>query len=108
MTKATEGKLSTLHGAVATVLTAQIEHQEDVTEFDVEGNSTITGEKMYTASPATIAAAIKFLKDNQITCDIDTNTNMNNLKDTLANKQRHSRLTDPQKAAQASLRVVGE
>lgn len=101
--KATEKRLSVLHGVVAEVLTAQLQHKEAETSFDEEGNCIETGEEVYSASPATIAAAIKFLKDNQITCDIETDENMNNLRETLANKQRHSRLTDPK---QAALRVV--
>lgn len=105
MSKASETKLSALHGAVAEVLTAQLKHTEAETTFDEEGNCVETGEEVYTASPATIAAAIKFLKDNQITCDIETDENMNNLRDTLAKKQKHSRLTDAKKAA---LRVVGD
>ena len=106
MSKATEDKLSVLHGVVAKVLTAQLEHTAPETMFDEDGDCVETGEVEYDATPATIAAAIKFLKDNQITCDIATNENMNNLKETLANKQRHSRLTDPQKAARASLKLV--
>ena len=105
MSKATEGKLSVLHGTVADVLTAQISHKEAETTFDANGECVETGGEVYTAPPATIAAAIKFLKDNQITCDVETNENMNNLRETLANKQRHSRLMD---GKQAALKVVGD
>lgn len=104
MSKANEKKLGDLHGAVATVLTAQISHQEEQMNYDEEGNEVSTGEMVYTAPPATIAAAIKFLKDNQITCDIETDENMNNLRESLAKKQRHSRLKD---AGQAALEAVG-
>ncbi|QDP66041.1 MAG: hypothetical protein Unbinned4336contig1000_6 [Prokaryotic dsDNA virus sp.] len=106
MSKATESKLEALHGAVATVLTAQIEHKAEVKEFDEDGLEVGTGEMVHTATPATIAAAIKFLKDNQITCDIENNTEMNNLRETLANKQRRSRLGNAKDAAH--LAVVGE
>ena len=105
MSKATEEKLSELHGAVSEVLTAQLTHKEAETAFNEDGECIETGREVYTATPATIAAAIKFLKDNQITCDIKTDENMNNLRETLANKQRHSRLRDAKKAA---LSVVGE
>jgi len=105
MSKATEKKLGALHGAVADVLTAQLNHTEEETSFDEEGNMVGTGEQVHTATPATVAAAIKFLKDNQITCDIETNENMNNLRETLSKKQKHSRLTD---AKTAALSVVGE
>ena len=95
MSKATESKLSALHGAVADVLTAQITHQEDDVSYDADGNEISTGGKVYVASPATIAVAVKFLKDNSITCDIEQNKNLESLRDVLANKQRRSRMGDP-------------
>ena len=97
--KATEDVLSKLHGYVAEALSAQVSHQSEETTFDEEGNEVGTGEMVYDASPATIAAAIKFLKDNQITCDIAVDENMNNLRETLANKQKRSRLGDSKVAA---------
>lgn len=103
MGKATEKKLSDLHGAVAEVLTNQILHQQEDTVFDADGNEVGTGEMRFTASPATMAAAIKFLKDNQITCDVEVDTNTSKLREALANKQRHSRLTE---AGVAALKVV--
>jgi len=105
MSKASEDKLSNLHGAVAEVLTAQLTHTEAETTFDEDGACVETGETVYTATPATIAAAIKFLKDNQITCDVEQDDNMNNLRDVLNKKQKHSRLTD---AKSAALKIVGE
>lgn len=103
MSKANENKLGDLHGAVAQVLTAQVSHQQEEMDFDADGNEVSTGNMVYTAQPATIAAAIKFLKDNQITCDVEVDENMNNLRESLAKKQRHSRLKD---AGQAALQVV--
>lgn len=97
--KATETALNQLHAAVATVLTAQILKEEAVTTFDAEGNMVETGDTEYTASPATIAAAIKFLKDNSITCDIEVDKGMNSLQEALSRKQKHSRLTDVKLAA---------
>lgn len=91
MSKATETELTALHGALAKVLSAQIEHQEEETTFNADGMEVGTGNKRYTASPATMSAAIKFLKDNQITADIETDENLSNLKDVLAKKQKHSR-----------------
>lgn len=101
MSKATEEKLSALHAAVADVLTAQVTHQQEDVSFDAEGNEVSSGEMVYTASPATIAVAVKFLKDNSITADINTNENLNSLRDQLANKQKRSRLEDPALAAKA-------
>jgi HrpA-like RNA helicase len=103
--KGTESALNQLHAAVAVVLTEQLGQKEKKQEFDADGCMVETDEMVYTAPPATIAAAIKFLKDNQITCDIETNQNMNNLRETLANKQRKSRLEKPGNAA---LRVVND
>jgi len=105
MSKATETKLGELHGAVAQVLTQQILVQEEIQELDEEGMPVGTGDMQYSASPATLATAIKFLKDNSITADIKVEKNMSNLADALAKKQRHSRL---ESGAQAALKVVGE
>lgn len=97
--KASESTLSALHSAVAKVLTAQVLHEEAATTFDDEGNLVETGDTVFTATPATLAAAIKFLKDNNITCDIEVDKGMNSLKEALASKQKHSRLTDVKLAA---------
>ncbi|ASL24429.1 putative terminase small subunit [Alteromonas phage vB_AspP-H4/4] len=105
MSKATELALGDLHGAVAKVLTSQVLHETEETTFDEEGNEVPTGNVAFDASPATIAAAIKFLKDNQITADMETDENMNNLREALARKQKHSRLGD---AKAAALKVVGD
>lgn len=90
--KASEERLSELHGAVATVLCKQVLHTEQEVSIDKDGELVPTGEEVYTASPATLAAAIKFLKDNDITCDITQDENVGNLRATLAKKQKHSRL----------------
>jgi hypothetical protein len=105
MSKASEKLLGELHGAVAKVLTDQILVTEEVQELDADGMPYGTGEVAYSATPATLATAIKFLKDNSITCDIKVEKNMSNLADALAKKQRHSRLED---GAKAALKVVGE
>ena len=101
--KATEAAMCTLHGTVAKVLDKQINHTEAEMTFDEDGVPTPTGKHVHTASPATISAAIKFLKDNSITCDVEQEENMNNLRDTLAKKQRRSRLGD---AGVAALSIV--
>lgn len=100
MSKATERKLGALHGAVAEVLLAQVTRQEAETSFDSNGELVETGDMIYSASPATLATAIKFLKDNSITCDVEVDTNMNNLKEVLSAKQKHSRLQNAAVAAQ--------
>lgn len=99
--KATEKKLSALHGAVAEVLLAQVTREEEETTFTEDGEVVTTGEMVYSASPALLATAIKFLKDNSITCDIEVDKNMNSLKETLSAKQKHSRLSSATAAAQS-------
>lgn len=106
MSKATELALGELHGAVATVLTAQILQEEAVTELDEEGCVVETGEMVYNASPALLAAAMKFLKDNDITADKKVDKNMDSLANALSKKQKQSRLGDATNAAKLS--VVGE
>lgn len=105
MSKATEDALSDLHGTVAQVLSEVVAHEEEEVTYDEEGNAQPTGNMIRTVTPAMMATAVKFLKDNQITCDIDQDENMNNLRDTLAKKQKRSRLEDPSKAAGA-LQIV--
>jgi len=89
---ATETKLGALHGKVADVLSARLDHQAEDTTFDENGVEVGTGEMVYDCSTQDIAAAIKFLKDNQITADIETDSQMGNLKEKLAKKTKHSRL----------------
>ncbi len=101
MTKASETKLAALHNAVAQVLTEQVLHEEEETNFDGEGEIVGTGNMVKTASPALLATAARFLKDNDITCDIEQDENLNGLRDVLANKQRHSRLKDAKEEAKA-------
>lgn len=98
MSKASEDKLSILHGDVAEVLSTQIMYKEKETLFDIDGEE-IDGEEKFSASPALIATAIKFLKDNDITCDVEQEENLNKLKEVLANKQRHSRMNNGKVAA---------
>lgn len=101
MAKATESKLATLHQAVAQVLTEQVLHEEEETTFDGEGETVGTGLMIKTATPALLATAARFLKDNDITCDVEQDENMSGLKDLLSNKQRHSRLKDATEEAKA-------
>ena len=99
MSKATETKLGELHGLVSDVLCSQLSQEEDVVEYDKDGVMMKTGERVKSASPATIAAAIKFLKDNNITSDIDKDENLTKLSDVLAKKQTQSRLQNGRETA---------
>jgi hypothetical protein len=103
--KAKESHLAELHSTVARVLTAQVSHKVPEEVFNADGECVETGEEVYDASPATLAAAIKFLKDNSITCDLENNEDMNQLRDTLARKQKHSRLTGSN-GREAALQLV--
>jgi hypothetical protein len=103
MSKASELKLGVLHGAIADVLTEQVLMKEEETIINLDGEIESTGEMLYSCAPATIATAIKFLKDNAITCDVTVDENMGNLAEALAKKQKHSRLKEGAKAAQAEV-----
>ena len=63
MTKATVDKLSDLHGVIADELKRRIVEAE--------------------ATSADLSAAIKFLKDNNITASVEDNSQMKDLKDAL-------------------------
>ncbi|WP_425486139.1 hypothetical protein [Achromobacter deleyi] len=67
ISKATVEALSELHGVVARELTRRINADE--------------------ASAADIGAAIKFLKDNNITASVEDNDQMRSLKDKLAERE---------------------
>lgn len=99
MSKATEAALSALHGQLATVLNEQLSQEAPETTFNAEGEMVETGNMILSASPATIAQARQFLKDNSITCDIESSDNMSNLREKLANKQKNSRLGSAKEAS---------
>lgn len=96
MSKATETELEALHAVVAAVLKAQL-----------QATSTIIGEdgeevEMSLVTPAIIAQAIKFLKDNNITATLEQGSDMESVRDMLAGKQKKGRLqlVDPLDEAQ--------
>ena len=101
MSKASESTLALLHAAVASVLTEQVLHTEEETTFDGEGETVGTGMMIKTASPALLATAARFLKDNAITCDVEQDENMGSLRDALSRKQKKSRLADASAEAKA-------
>tara|TARA_R110000851_G_scaffold154037_1_gene296149 strand:- start:295 stop:585 length:291 start_codon:yes stop_codon:yes gene_type:complete len=86
MSKSTEQELSTLHGVVAQVLTAQISETIEMTD---EVGKQVT---VHTATPATIAAAIKFLKDNDITASVADDDNLGALDEMLKKKRTKRQL----------------
>ena len=86
MAKVTETQLVSLHEVVAKVIAVQMEQTEEY--LDEEGNLNVA----YTASPALISVATKFLKDNSITCAIEEDENLGKLEAIFANKQKKGRL----------------
>lgn len=81
--KATDKSLGNLHAVLADVLA------EQVAEYAEED-----GEKVYTATPALLTVAARFLKDNDITCGIEDSSSMSDLKEELANRKRRSKLNN--------------
>lgn len=80
--KATVDALGELHGVVAKVLTSQLRHT--IT------NET-SGEVIHTAPASTIAAAIAFLKNNNITADPSKNEALAELNNMLRRKHREGK-----------------
>lgn len=78
MTKATETDLGNLHGKLAQVLSDNLETEDG-------------------PNPSIISIAVKFLKDNEITCSIKDNQDMDSLNESLKAKR-----------AKRKLRIVGE
>ena len=87
MNKADEKQLEGLHGQVAKVLNSQI--SETMVIKDEE-----TGEEqeVFTATPATVTAAIRFLKDNDVTASIEDDDNLSELKGQLQEKRERRKL----------------
>lgn len=79
MAKANESELANLHCLLARVLAAQV--GEEVEEYDEEGVPT---GKVYTATPALLTIAARFLKDNEITCEVEDSEGLSDLRSELA------------------------
>ncbi len=65
---ATEEALARLHATVAKVIAEQLNETLVLNQDDVD-NAGAEEERMYTASPALLTVATRFLKDNDITVD---------------------------------------
>jgi len=87
MGKSTEQELSALHGEVARVLSTQL--RETITVID---EATGEQQELLTATPAVVSAAIKFLKDNDITASIEEDENLGELEEMLAAKRNKRKL----------------
>lgn len=80
-----ETDLNALHQLVAQTLAEELERKPTPIEID---GTMITPEQ--SISPALLAQAIKFLKDNSITSTPEEDENLESLRDTLKNKSKHS------------------
>ncbi len=87
-----------MHGAIARDLTERIVGRE-VDAINAKGE--IVKQKVY-ATAAEIAAAITFLKNNNITADAAENEDLKSLNDSLQKRRRGRKLTT------ADLSVVGD
>ncbi len=80
---ASDKQLSALHEALATVIAAQV--QETLVELDDAGNPV---SEVYSATPALLTVAARFLKDNDITCTVEDSKGLTELADELASRRK--------------------
>lgn len=88
MAKINDKELGNLLNALAAVLESQVSEVQD--ELDEAGLP--TGNKYYTATPALLTVAARFLKDNNITCAVSDSKGMQGLKDKLAERKKHGKV----------------
>ena len=81
-------ELGKLLDAISMVLEAQV--SEALPVLDEEGKE--TNEKYYTASPALLTVAARFLKDNNITCVVEDSKSLSQLKDKLAQRKKRGKV----------------
>lgn len=87
MSKATEDDLGGLHGQLARTLTGMIQVRTRI-KVDKEGNQV---EEEVEPSPAALAVAAKFLKDNNITAAPSQSTDVEDLEKSLAERRRKAK-----------------
>lgn len=83
MSKATEDKMNKLHGQLAETLTTMVKVRT-VIRTDKEGNEY---EEDVDPSPAALAVAAKFLKDNAVTMTPEQSTAVDELEDALTKRR---------------------
>lgn len=98
MTTATVDDLGGLHSAVARALKSVVEDGVPVVTRDAEGNERI---EKAPASPAYLAAAITFLKNNNITAG-KGNADLDALKRALDSKRRRTTAVTPEALDEAT------
>lgn len=82
MGKANEQALSDLHGTVARVLSDQL--TDEITIVTEDGTEKVISN----CSPAMMAQAVKFLKDNNITSNVEDDDNLKDLDESLKAKRQ--------------------
>lgn len=96
MTAATEKELSALHKKVAAAMIKALDRDERATflleRFAEELPDEVVGFLMECTNinPALLQAITKFLRDNDISAEVDASTELNGLQQRLANKTRKS------------------
>lgn len=99
MSKATEKELSDLHAVVANVLVASLSQNNEAERLLNIYGSELPEEvqdllkRVKTPSPAILQAATKFLKDNSITCDAQSDTGLQSLQEKLNSRKSVANLT---------------
>ena len=88
MSKKTDKELGVLLNALAIVLESQVSETAKVLTMDADGKEVEGVEEYYTATPALLTVAARFLKDNGITCAIEDNKHTQGLKDELAKRKK--------------------
>lgn len=89
MSKAPETKLNELHGQLAETLTKMVQVRE-VEKVDKEGEVVI---ETVEPSPAALAVAAKFLKDNSIFSTPEGDSKLDALKDAVAARRQRRNVT---------------
>ena len=84
MSKATEEALAELHSAVAKVLRTKMEDKVTVEDDDGENK------EVFLATAQEIAVAVKFLNDNDITCDPSDSEDLSGIQRALQDRKKHS------------------
>lgn len=96
---ANEKTLGNLHEAVAQALIVGVQPRELPGYVDEETGEEVPAQVL-PPSPAMLQAAAKFLKDNNVTCDVSDDNSMGELADLMA--KRRAALAPPSKADIAS------
>ena len=94
MTKASDKELSVLHKQVASAFSQALQAKEEAQQLLDEHGSELPDavkwflEKYAVPNPSLLAAATKFLKDNNITCVIEDSAELSNTARLLQEKRR--------------------